>query len=133
MIQVKVRSKWGVDMSKKKILIVEDEENARILYKEELEKEGFDVLCSANGTDAVCMVEKEHCDLVILDLQMPQMDGIETLGKILTKKRNLPIIIYTAYPQYKDQFLTWAADAYLAKSSDLSLLKEKVRNFLDKK
>jgi CheY-like chemotaxis protein len=75
-------------------------------------------------------VQKEHCDLVILDLQMPQMDGIETLGKILTKKRNLPIIIYTAYPQYKDQFLTWAADAYLAKSSDLSLLKEKVKSFL---
>ncbi len=117
-------------MAKKKILIVEDEENARILYKEELEKEGFDVLCSSNGADAVETVQKEHCDLVILDLQMPQMDGIETLGKILTKKRNLPIIIYTAYPQYKDQFLTWAADAYLAKSSDLSLLKEKVKSFL---
>ncbi len=117
-------------MARKKILIVEDEENARILYKEELEKEGFDVLCSSNGTDAIELLGKEQCDLVILDLQMPQMDGIETLGKILTKKRDLPIIIYTAYPQYKDQFLTWAADAYLAKSSDLSLLKEKVKTFL---
>jgi two-component system, response regulator, stage 0 sporulation protein F len=117
-------------MDKKRILIVEDEENARLLYKEELEEEGFEVLCSANGTEATEIVGKEKCDLVILDIQMPKMDGIETLGKILTKKRNLPIIIYTAYPQYKDHFLTWAADAYLTKSSDLSLLKEKVKSLL---
>ncbi len=117
-------------MDKKKILLVEDEENERLLYKEELEKEGFDVVCSSNGVDAVEMVAKEKCDLVILDLQMPQMDGIETLGKILTKKRDLPIIIYTAYPQYKDQFLTWAADAYLTKTTDISLLKNKVKTIL---
>jgi len=79
---------------------------------------------------AVALVEKEEFDLIILDLQMPGLDGIETLGKILMKKRNLPVIIYTAYPQYKDQFLTWAADAYLTKSSDLSLLKEKVASIL---
>ncbi|MBN1444639.1 MAG: response regulator [Candidatus Omnitrophica bacterium] len=117
-------------MAKKKILLVEDEENERLLYKEELEKDGFEVICSSNGTDAVEMVGKEKCDLVILDLQMPQMDGIETLGKILTKKRDLPIIIYTAYPQYKDQFLTWAADAYLTKTTDISLLKNKVKKIL---
>ena len=120
----------GRKMAKKKILLVEDEENERLLYKEELEKEGFEVICSSNGTDAVEIVAKEKCDLVILDLQMPQMDGIETLGKILTKKRDLPIIIYTAYPQYKDQFLTWAADAYLTKTTDISLLKNKVKTIL---
>ncbi len=120
-------------MPQKKILIVDDDENARLLYREELEKEGFEVLCSADGSEAIETVEKEQCDLVILDLQMPQRDGIETLGKILTRKRNLPIIIYTAYPQYQDQFLTWAADAYLIKSSDLNPLKEKVKKLLGKK
>lgn len=120
-------------MIKKRILIVEDEEDARILYKEELEKEGFEVLCSSNGMDAIEVVEKGQCDLVILDLQMSHMDGIETLGKILTKKRDMPIIIYTAFPQYKDQFLTWAADAYLIKSSDLSILIEKVHTLLSEK
>jgi DNA-binding response OmpR family regulator len=114
----------------KKILIVEDEENERILYAEELEKEGFEIKAVPDGTVAVALVEKEEFDLIILDLQMPGLDGIETLGKILRKKRNLPVIIYTAYPQYKDQFLTWAADAYLTKSSDLSLLKEKVASIL---
>ncbi len=114
----------------KKILIVEDEENERILYAEELEKEGFEIKAVPDGTVAVALVEKEEFDLIILDLQMPGLDGIETLGKILMKKRNLPVIIYTAYPQYKDQFLTWAADAYLTKSSDLSLLKEKVASIL---
>ncbi len=114
----------------KKILLVEDEENERLLYTEELQKEGFDVVAAPDGTVALDLIGKEKFDLVILDLQMPIMDGIETLGNILMKKRDLPIIIYTAYPQYKDQFLTWAADAYLTKSSDLSLLKEKVASIL---
>lgn len=118
---------------KKKILLIEDEENERLLYKEELEKEGFSVTCCQNGIEAIGSIEKEHFDLVILDIQMPHMDGIETLGKILTKKRNIPIIIYTAYPQYKDQFLTWAADAYLIKSSDLSILKDRVNAILGEK
>jgi len=117
-------------MSKKRILLVEDEENERLLYKEELEKEGFEVACCQNGNEAIEFIEKSIYDLVILDIQMPHMDGIETLGKLLTKKRNLPIIIYTAYPQYKDQFLTWAADAYLIKSSDLTPLKDKVKTIL---
>jgi DNA-binding response OmpR family regulator len=120
-------------MNRKKILLVEDEENERLLYKEELEKEGFEVACCQNGNDAIESIEKSNYDLVILDIQMPQMDGIETLGKILTKKRDIPIIIYTAYPQYKDQFLTWAADAYLIKSSDLTALKDKVKTILSEK
>ncbi|MCM8762383.1 MAG: response regulator [Candidatus Omnitrophica bacterium] len=120
-------------MKNKKILLIEDEENERLLYKEELEKEGFSVTCCENGSKAINFIEKEDFDLVILDSQMPQMDGIETLGKMLTKKRNLPIIIYTAYPQYKDQFLTWAADAYIIKSADLSQLKDKVHSILNTK
>jgi len=115
---------------KKKILLVEDEENERLLYTEELEKEGFEIKSVADGKLALKIIEKENFDLIILDLQMPMMDGIETLGSILMKKRNLPVIIYTAYPQYKDQFLTWAADAYLIKSADLTLLKEKVAAIL---
>jgi len=109
---------------------VEDEENERLLYTEELEKEGFEIKSVADGKLALKIIEKENFDLIILDLQMPMMDGIETLGSILMKKRNLPVIIYTAYPQYKDQFLTWAADAYLIKSADLTLLKEKVAAIL---
>jgi len=120
-------------MNRKKILLVEDEENERLLYKEELEKEGFEVACCQNGNEAIESIEKSNYDLVILDIQMPQMDGIEALGKILTKKRDIPIIIYTAYPQYKDQFLTWAADAYLIKSSDLTALKDKVKTILSEK
>jgi DNA-binding response OmpR family regulator len=117
-------------MEKKRILIVEDEEDERLLYKEELEKEGYEVLVASNGKEGVSLVEKEELDLVILDLRMPEMDGLESLGKILTKKRNLPIIIYTAFPQYKDNFISWAADAYLVKSSDLSELKDKIKELI---
>lgn len=115
----------------KKILIIEDEENERILYQEELEREGYQVLTACNGKEGLSTVEKEPVDLVILDLHMPEMDGLETLGRILSKKRNLPVIIYTAFPQYKDNFLSWAADAYLVKSSDLTGLKEKIKELLE--
>lgn len=115
---------------KKKILFIEDEENERILYREELAKEGYEVVTACNGKEGLSAVEKEPVDLVVLDLHMPEMDGLETLGKMLTRKRNLPVIIYTAFPQYKDNFLSWAADAYLVKSSDLSGLKQKIKEVL---
>ena len=117
----------------KKILLIEDEENERTLYKSELEKDGYEVLCSSNGIEGCDVLKKEEIDLVILDIHMPGMDGIEAIGKILTRKRNMPIIIHTAFPQYKDQFLTWAADAYIMKSSNLRQLKTKIKELTETK
>ncbi len=69
-------------------------------------------------------------DLVILDIRMPEMDGIEALGKILSRDKKIPIIIYTAYSNYKSNFMTWTADAYITKSSNLQELKDKIREIL---
>lgn len=115
---------------KKRILLIEDGENERLLYSEALRDEGYEILNSCNGMEACKVLNEEKVDLVILDIHMPKMDGIETIGKILAKQRDLPIILHTAFPQYKDQFLTWAADAYLIKSGDLAPLKERVRELL---
>lgn len=113
-----------------RILIVEDEQNQRELYTTELEEEGYKVDQAADGEEAVKMVGKTKYDLVILDIRMPDMDGIEALGKILSKEKKLPIIIYTAYSNYKSNFMTWTANAYLTKSSNLDELKEKVKEVL---
>ncbi len=119
-------------MSRKKILLVEDEESLRILYEEELQAEGYEVLSASNGKEALRRLEGESPDLIILDIVMPVMDGMETLGRIMGKKRNIPIIIHTSYPGYREDFMSWAADAYVAKSSDLRELKDTVRDLLKK-
>jgi len=117
---------------KKKILLVEDEESLRLLYEEELKAEGYEMVTAGNGKEALRQLEGIKPDLIILDIVMPVMDGMETLGRIMGKKRNIPIIIHTSYPGYREDFMSWAADAYVAKSSDLRELKDTVRDLLKK-
>jgi len=117
---------------KKKILVVEDEEGLRLLYKEELNAEGYEVLTARNGREAIQQLEVGKPDLIILDIVMPVMDGIEALGRIVGKDRKIPIILNTSYSGYQQDFMSWAADAYLTKSMDLSELKDKVRELLEK-
>jgi len=116
---------------KKRILVVEDEEGLRLLYKEELEAEGYEVLTAQNGREAIQKLEEEP-DLIILDIVMPVMDGMEALGRIVGQERKIPIILNTSYPGYRRDFMSWAADAYVTKSTDLEVLKDKVRELLEK-
>ena len=119
-------------MSKKLLLVVDDEENIRLLYKEELKEEGYDVLLAENGYDAIDLVKKNKIDLVILDIKMPKIDGIETLRLLKGEKRDLPVVLCSAYGEYKQDFCTWASDAYIVKTADLSELKAVVKNILNK-
>ncbi|MFZ0051089.1 MAG: response regulator [Desulfobaccales bacterium] len=114
----------------KKILVADDEMSIRLLYSEELKEEGYEVYMASNGREALEMVEKIPLDLVILDIKMPEMDGIEALRQIKEKWPDLPVILSTAYGEYRQDFATWASDEYLVKSSDLDELKEVVRRHL---
>ena len=116
----------------KTILVVDDDEAIRTLLQEELEEEGYKVLIATNARDALKMVAAEPLDLVVLDIRMPGMDGLEALPRILGIKEGLPVIMNTAYSQYQDSFMSWAADAYVVKSSDLSELKEKIKELVNK-
>ncbi len=69
---------------------------------------------------------------MVLDVAMPGVDGIETLGRILAENNRIPVLLHTAYATYKDNFMAWSADAYVVKSSDLSELKAEVRRVLAK-
>lgn len=113
-----------------KILVVEDEKHQRELYVMELQDEGYEVDEAENGKQAVDLVKKNKYDLVVLDIRMPEMDGIEALGKILSRDKKIPIIINTAYSNYKSNFMTWTADAYVTKSSNLDELKSKIVEIL---
>jgi len=116
----------------KTILVVDDDEAIRTLLEEELVEEGYQVIIASNARDALKIVQTEPLDLVILDIRMPGMDGLEALPRILGLKEGLPVILNTAYTQYQESFMSWAADAYVVKSSDLTELKEKVRELVAK-
>ena len=113
------------------ILVVEDDRNQRLLYQTELASEGYKVLLANDGKEAVEKAEAEPIDLIVMDIAMPNMDGIEALGKILAKNNQIPIILNTAYASYKDNFMSWSADAYVIKSSDMRELKAKIEEILD--
>ncbi|HHS49789.1 MAG TPA: response regulator [candidate division Zixibacteria bacterium] len=116
-----------------KILIVDDEANIRTLYETEFEDEGYEVSTAESAQEALDIISKENFDLIILDIRMPGVDGISALEKIMVKNRNLPVLINSAYPAYKDNFLTWLAEDYIIKSSDLGYLKKKVAETLEKR
>ena len=116
----------------KKILVVDDEENIRLLYQEELEEEGYTVEVAAHGQEALEKVNAFQPHLVTLDIRMPGMDGVETLRKIREVQRDLPVILCSAYGEYKQDLTTWASDAYVIKTSDLTELKGTIRTLLSK-
>jgi DNA-binding response OmpR family regulator len=117
-------------MKTKKIMIVDDEDSIRLLYKEELEEEGFVVECARNGEEALEKLRFFRPDLITLDIKMPGMGGIEALKRIRETEKQLPVILCSAYGDYKQDLTTWASDAYVVKSCDLTELKSTIRRFL---
>ena len=85
-----------------------------------------------SGKEALTIIKENSYDLVILDIGMPEMDGLETLGRLLVIDNKIPVILNTAYPSYKDNFMSWAADAYVVKSMDMTVLKQKIKESLKK-
>jgi CheY-like chemotaxis protein len=116
----------------KRVLIVDDDILIQRLLIEELEEDGYQVSTASNGNDALYLLTSEHekYDLVILDLRMPKMDGLETIDFMLKLKLNLPVIVFSAYSSYINDPLAKVANAYVVKSSDISELKRKIRELV---
>lgn len=114
------------------VLIVDDEKHLRELYLAELSEEGYEILLASNGKEALEILRNRRPDVVVLDIRMPVMDGIEALGKLVSRFKSIPVILHTAYSSYRDDYRSWLADAYVVKSSDLRDLKETLREVLRK-
>jgi DNA-binding response OmpR family regulator len=114
-----------------KVMIVDDDPHILELYKVELLEEGYEIVTASTGKEAMEIFEKEHPDLVTLDILMPDIDGITLLRKMKELRPRMPIIMSTAY-DYRDDFAVWASEAYLVKSSDLSEMKSMIGKLLNK-
>ncbi len=116
----------------KKILLVDDEEGIQMLYKEELEDEGYTVFSAYTGEEALGKVEEIDPDLVVVDIYLGGgMNGIEVLRRInLEIDDTLPIIISSAFREYKQDLGAWAADDYIVKSASLGELMLSIRKHI---
>ncbi|HNR62603.1 MAG TPA: response regulator [Thermotogota bacterium] len=118
-------------MEKPKILVVEDEDNMRFLISEELSDEGYLVDTAANGSECLQKFEENPYDLVTIDIEMPDMSGLELAGALRERKVPVRIILLTAYSHYKSDLSSWAADAYIVKSSNFLELKSTIKELLN--
>lgn len=114
-----------------KILIVDDEENIRFLYSEELKADGYEVITAESGYKLLERIEKERPDIILLDIKMADYNGLDLLQDIRNKYYNLPVILCTAYDSYKGDVKTIAADSYVIKSFDLTELKKRITQALE--
>lgn len=110
------------------VLIVDDDDHQRLLYRETFEADGHHVLEADDASGALEMVRTRRPDVVVLDINMPGLDGLDTLAAIHALDRRLPIVLNTAYAAYREQYVSWIADAYVVKSSDLTELRDTVRD-----
>lgn len=120
--------------NRKKILIVEDEKDILQLVKLYLEKEGFRTASAMTGTDGLRLVKTEHPDLIILDLMLPEMDGLEVCKRIRLNQDTalLPILMLTAKAEESDTVigLELGADDYVTKPFSPKALVARVKALL---
>ena len=120
----------GEEQAMKKILLIDDEESIHLLYREEFEEEGYEVHSALSGEEALEKVALINPDLVILDINMPGMNGIDVLRRLKELNSKMPVILSSAYQEFKQDLASWASDDYIVKSSNLDELKESVKRHL---
>ncbi|KPJ51151.1 hypothetical protein AMJ40_00665 [candidate division TA06 bacterium DG_26] len=116
----------------KKIVVADDDLNVRLLFNDVLSEEGYEVVGVASGPEAIREVESSSPDLLILDIKMPEMHGLQVLEKVREKNENLPVIICTAYKHMDDDpaVRESGVTAYLVKPVDINVLKDTVKQIL---
>ena len=108
-------------MSQPKILVVDDEKHIRMLYREELEADGYTVATSDGEEEILDVMERETPTIVILDIKLGvSRSGLDLLQEIRTKDQQIPVILSTAYDSFQHDLKSIAADYYVVKSVDLT-------------
>jgi len=114
------------------MLVVDDDADLREFYRLELEDEGYDVDLAGDAGEAMEKLHDDRYDVIILDIRMPGMPGIELLQRIVARDKRQSVILNTSHASYRHNFLTWFAAAYVEKSFSTVNLKQAIRNALAK-
>ena len=118
----------------KRILVVEDQEDNRQILRDLLTKNGYEIIEAENGEEALIAVEKQRPDLIVMDIQLPILDGYEATRRIKANPelRSIPIIVVTSYALSGDETKAREAgcDAYVTKPYSPRQLLAKIREYL---
>ena len=118
----------------KRILVVEDHEENRRIVRDLLTSAGYEIVEAVTGEEGVTLAESEHPDLILMDIQLPGIDGYETTRRIKANpaSRRIPIIAVTSYALSGDDVKALAAgcDAYVTKPFSPRALLAKVREYV---
>ena len=114
------------------ILVVDDDKNTRLLFRAELENAGYTVLTATDGREALAVMDREHVDLVVLDIMMPNMDGYEFTRLLRESQNNLPILMVSAkqLPADKHKGFIVGTDDYITKPIDGEEMLYRIRALL---
>lgn len=115
-----------------KILVADDDKNTRRLFTALLQTQGYSVVTAENGEEALAMMDKEHIDLVVLDIMMPKMDGYELTQALRESNSSLPILMVSAkqLPVDKQRGFLVGTDDYMTKPVDETELLLRIRALL---
>ena len=120
--------------TKQTIMVVEDYDDTRVLLRHALEIKGYRVLEAVNGQEAVDLAEREQPDLILMDLDLPILDGITATNQIRQQSRmeEVPIVAVTAYPLSFTRVKAFArgCNEYMSKPIDLEELEEVILRYL---
>jgi response regulator RpfG family c-di-GMP phosphodiesterase len=121
-------------MDRKKILVIDDDADIRNLCADILEKENYRVFFASNGREGVNNLERDNFDLVLLDIQMPFMNGFDFMSAIKKKDKNLPVIVITGFGTVDNavRALKSGASDFIVKPFDVQNLLQTVKDNLDK-
>jgi CheY-like chemotaxis protein len=114
----------------KNILLAEDDRSTALLVKARLEAKGYIVYTAANGIEALKILSSQTIDLIITDVVMPKMDGVDLYVAVKKDpaKTNIPIIIITDNIVFKESFANLGVSNFVEKSSDINVLLEKINS-----
>ncbi|HEX6851860.1 MAG TPA: response regulator [Candidatus Polarisedimenticolaceae bacterium] len=113
-----------------KVLLVDGDRVWSSFCEAELRRDGHEVLIARDGSEALEEFASRTPDVVVTEIRLAGIDGLDLMARILDRSPRTPVILHTTHAAYRDNFMSWLADAYLLKSLDSAPLRTKVRELL---
>ncbi|MBC7197389.1 MAG: response regulator [Deferribacterales bacterium] len=118
---------------KNKVLIIDDDFSIREFYKTFFVENGFDVITAEDGIVGLEYFKEQKPDIILLDISMPEKNGLDVLREIREIDENIPVFLLTAYEEHKRNFASLYADEYFVKTKKPSLILERVEKAIEKR